>query len=444
MWIPESLSKAFGPEFEALLEQTLRETDLLNAEDSLTNKRFLTRSVAPHVERLSRLFNRAPDPEGAAPDAPDTPPSSDPTAAPGSSDSPHPVGVDPYWKRSSNPDHLRRAYLLSFLPPHLARTASVWAELSRLGFRWPQHLPLRSLELGAGPATASAGVLAGERYSPLGLPSTQSYALIEQDKKVLLWGERWLKRYSESLGLGVPDVRAFHRSLKITQPFLPERAPRFTLWLMSFFLNEFNESPETLAKRCFEDWENFLEEDGLVLLVEPALKLQSRRILELRQALLKRPEFQSRYRVLLPCLGHQACGALANEDDWCHEEVRWWRPPYLKLLDEITGLDRKSLPFTYLVIQKTRRTLKEILPALAETRTCHRLVSPPYAPHSQGRDYEFFVCGQEGKRRVRGSKAHIESALVAEHEWGRGSLLVDAELKGDPEATRLERVSKIL
>ena len=70
--------------------------------------------------------------------------------------------------------------------------ASVWCELSRLGFRWPttgEASTFRAVEFGAGPAAGSAGILAGEAHAPVGLPADGNFALIEQD--------RWLSRFDE-------------------------------------------------------------------------------------------------------------------------------------------------------------------------------------------------------------------------------------------------------
>jgi hypothetical protein len=141
---------------------------------------------------------------------------------------------------------------------------------------------------------------------------------------------------------------------------------------------------------------------------------------------------KSRYQVLLPCLGHQACGALSNPDDWCHEEAKWWRPPYFRKIDDMAKLDRKSLPFSYLVITKSGRPIREILPALADSsKGFHRLVSPV---HYEGKDSEFFLCGSDGKSRAR---------LRTELELGRGDILIDAEIRGDSQAKKVDFLKKI-
>jgi ribosomal protein RSM22 (predicted rRNA methylase) len=419
MRVPDTLSKAFGKEFEDLISAFGVENKLLPNLGAISSPRFLARSVAPHIKKLSELFNRTAlekKDQGAS--------------------------LDPYWKESSNPSHLRLTYFLYFMPSNLYRVASVWAELSRLGFKWTNPR-FRAVEFGAGPASGACGIAAGERYAPVGLPQDGNWALIEQDKAVLNLGSSWLKTYKASLGRPFEDwgVRTFHRKLEPTKGFLPTTAPRFDLWLMSYYMNEIDYPLEKLASQLLDDWAKHLEDEGLVIMVEPALKLQSRRILELRKALLA--EMQRRnadwMQILLPCLGHQACGALSNPEDWCHEEVSWWRPPYFKALDKMSGLDRKTLPFSYLVLVKSRRSREEILPALRKNESKrYRLVSPA---HKEGKELEFFLCGQEGKQRAR---YHPEGKSDPGADIDRGDILMDAEIRGDKNSARASSIGKLV
>lgn len=413
MKVPALLTTAFDEHFERLLAEVALQEGLLPAVDEIRAKRFLSRSVAPHVQRLTELFNRL---ESETPES----------------------GIDRYWRQGSNPENLRLAYFLSFMPGNLYRMASVWSELYRLGFQWPSPLdptetPFRAVEFGAGPATASCGVLAGEAFAPLGLPKNGNFALIEQDRGTLKLGERFFETYRQHLKMPAYSTRPFHRKLDLKQGWLPPSAPSFHLWIMSFVLNEFHEPPQVLAATLLESWKKHLEPEGLVILIEPALRLQSRRLLEIRKSLLSL-DLDQEFQVLLPCLGHQACGALADAEDWCHEEVSWWRPPYLKLLDEMTGLDRKTLPFSYLVIARSKRSRKELLPQLRGSESIHRLVSPAF---SVGQDLEFFTCGTlDGKRRSRLRKSN--------QEISRGTLLINAKIRGDHRSSRIEDLEDTL
>ncbi len=408
MIVPKQLFDAFREGFEEKIAAFATNQGLLPERDAIRSDRFLSRSVAPHVKKLSQLFNRQEDDASQ--------------------------GLDPYWSQASNRANLRLAYFLCFMPPNLFRVASVWTELARLGYRWPQGKPLRAIEIGAGPATGMCGIAAGERYSPVGLPHEGSWALIEQDQAMLKLGAEWAADYcGEDRDW---PTRLFRRRLDFSENLLPQAAPSFNLWLSSFFLNEAMQDPATIAATLVKTWERHLDEDGIAIIVEPALKLQSRRLLAVRKELLALniPWLKT----ALPCLGHQECGALEERDDWCHEEVTWWRPPYLAKLDKMCGLDRKTLPFSYLVVFKTKKSLEELLPELAPcpAESRFRLVSPA---HSEGRDLEFFLCGQCGKRRARYLPRSEEDAAI-----NRGHILLGTQLRGDPHASRIEKISSLL
>jgi hypothetical protein len=327
------------------------------------------------------------------------------------------------------------------MPSNLYRIASVGSELARLGFRWNAGESLSGIEFGAGPAPAACAAAAIEKHSPIGIPKTGRWALIEQDKAMLGLGQAWAENYFASQGIGDWGIRPFHRKIDLKRGLLPRTAPSFNLWVMSYFLNEFADSPAEVARALIETWNRHLEEEGLVILVEPALKLQSRKLLEIRRELLLAKEKRGIdwLQILLPCLGHQACGALAAPEDWCHEEVSWWRPPYFKILDELCELDRKTLPFSYLVLTKSRRPREELLPALSGyLPEQQRLVSPA---HAEGKEQEFFLCGRDGKRRARYRAQGPEDPASA---LERGDILAGSQVRGDARASRVEKIEKLV
>ncbi|MGK5082362.1 small ribosomal subunit Rsm22 family protein [Bdellovibrionota bacterium FG-1] len=423
MRVPVPLSEAFGAPFEDLLTQFLLQKEYISEEAVLKSPRFLMRSIVPHIKKLSTLFNRIDPEAGVAHQA---------------------EGLEPYWKESSHPANLRLAYFIYFMPSNLYRIASIWTELKRLGFQWGAKGNLRAIELGAGPASGACGIAAGEHYAPVGLPLTGNWALLEQDKATLELGSEWAQAYFPNQGFPDWGTRTFHRKIDFARGLLPPSAPKFNLWVMSYFLNEAQETPKELAEILIKSWENHLDDEGVVILAEPALKLQSRKLLELRkELLLARERLNAPWlQILLPCLGHQSCGALAEAEDWCHEEVTWWRPPYFRGIDKMAGLDRKTLPFSYLVIVRSKRSLEQILPALGASKATkrERLVSPA---HGEGKDQEFFVCGQDGKRRAR-YRARPDEAETLAAELTRGDILTGVKSRGDVHSSRIEKIESVL
>lgn len=415
------------------------EQKLIPEPNAIQSTRFLSRSVIPHVRKLSALFNRLePDRAMLEASGDDTPPPPKGKARK-FRDGGQGAGLDPYWKESSNPANMRLAYFLYFMPSNLFRVAAIWSELGRLGYKWRGKGPLRAVEFGAGPASGACGIAAGEKHAAVGLPISGNWALIEQDKAMLELGSEWAQEYFLDQGVGDWGTRTFHRQIDFKRGLLPSSAPSFNLWVLSYFLNEATLPPRELAELLIKTWDKQLDDEGVVLLVEPALKLQSRKLLNLRSELLAAAKRMNApwFKILLPCLGHQACGALAAPEDWCHEEVSWWRPPYFRIIDRLAELDRKTLPFSYLVITKSMRSREELLPALAGAAPVSRLVSPA---HYEGKEQEFFVCGEDGKRRAR-YRAQGKDDPAAELE--RGDILSGAEVRGDVNAGRIDRIKSV-
>jgi hypothetical protein len=118
--------------------------------------------------------------------------------------------------------------------------------------------------------------------------------------------------------------------------------------------------------------------------------------------------------------------------------VTWWRPSYFRDIDKLAGLDRKTLPFSYLVFARSQRSREEILPELAGTTSAERerLVSPA---HSEGKEQEFFTCGEDGKKRARYRAKGAEDPSA---ELERGDILLNAELRGDSNATRISKIGR--
>jgi ribosomal protein RSM22 (predicted rRNA methylase) len=409
MKVPVSLVNAFQTDFEVIVGDFLLQNQLIDGNDQIDNRRYLTRSIAPHVKAFSELFNRK---EGVQTDG---------------------IDREDYWNEG-NAKNRRLAYFLSFMPPNLFRVASVWAELHRLGFQFPKvEGEFRGLEFGAGTASGACGIIAGEKFAPIGLPASGSFALIEQSKSALSLGADWFDHLAAIYGQSYRS-RGFHRRVELNEPWLPKNAPSFHVMIMSFFLNESPLAPEEMVTEFIKTAENHLEQEGLIVIVEPALKLQSRKLLLFRKALIEKLKTSSSsLKILLPCLGEQACGALIKEEDWCHEEVDWMRPNYLRELDLLTGLDRRTLPFSYLVIQKTKRSLNEIFTkfeGLDQER--YRLVSP--SKNLSKRTSEFFMCGQDGKRRTRFSPEDLEHPE-------RGDVLQNVTLHGDPSLTQIDKAT---
>jgi ribosomal protein RSM22 (predicted rRNA methylase) len=95
-----------------------------------------------------------------------------------------------------------------------------------------------------------------------------------------------------------------------------------------------------------------LVDEGLFVIIEPALKKFTRRVMQLRDDLAGHKAAQ----VILPCLheGHCSLLQIDSRNEWCHQSVAWKPPAFLRIINE--GLNREIglLKFAYLVIAKTK------------------------------------------------------------------------------------------
>lgn len=387
----------------------------------LSQKRFLTRSLLPHLVALRKTFT---------------------------SDRSIELSQN-YWKDTKNIENRLFAYCAFYFPMNALRAASVLDELFRLDFHWDALLgsdnpkELRITELGAGPGSFAFGLLRSfaHRGWPTDIPIR--FTAQERDRRSLDFFRSWIQNDQNPFAFTPPSpplqIEPKHIRIDRTEgePSKKKtRSPRTThgtrshILVSSFFMNELSDQPEDLARRLIE-WSNTeLEEDGMILLIEPALKDESRRFLAAREWLLQNPE-KHQLQFLLPCMGQQKCGAFAKEKDWCHEVVTWWRPKYFMMLDQLMHSDHRHLPFTYFVIIKSKKPLSVFLPMFELKAPLARLVSPS---RMEGRRSEFYICDHDGKHRVRSELTDLD----------RGHILVGAKRSGDSQIPLLQNIQKIL
>ena len=87
-------------------------------------------------------------------------------------------------------------------------------------------------------------------------------------------------------------------------------------------------------------------------MIEPSTREQSRRALRFRDRMVEHG-----FTVFAPCTRTGVCPALADETNWCHTEVKWQRPEFIRAIDDLAGTLRLSLKFTYAVFLSADQNL---------------------------------------------------------------------------------------
>ncbi|HUJ62791.1 MAG TPA: small ribosomal subunit Rsm22 family protein, partial [Kofleriaceae bacterium] len=179
-----------------------------------------------------------------------------------------------------------------------------------------------------------------------------------------------------------------------------------------------NELPVAARLPLVERALDAIGDDGAVIAIEPALRDTARALHELRDQLLAR----GTAHVLAPCTRRCApCPALADPDDWCHEDRPVALPPRCAELARTTHLRDAGLKLAYLVV---RRVPSPLVPAGG---AAWRVVSAPLPAKGK---LELYGCSDAGRVRLRLLRRARHDTNRAFERARRGDVLVIDRLDG--------------
>ena len=276
---------------------------------------------------------------------------------------------------------LRGAYLLYYSTANMLKTSRVLRELRYAG-QLPSSDPLRVLDLGAGPGTGVAGLAA---LLPAGGESDRGQSLqITAVDNVQANGAMYAEVARAVAQETGREIRV--ESVTADASARPRIDGEYDLVLAMNMLNEIPVSRRSaLLKWCGEH----LSENGHLLLIEPALRETSRALLALRDGAV-----EDGWTVFSPCLRQSGCPALEKESDWCHDDVPWQRPAFMEILDEGMGNIKKSLKYSFLLLNRHGATLHDALRSAHPDVSLQRVVSERF--DEKGRVW-WHMCGEGGR-----------------------------------------------
>ena len=336
---------------------------------------------------------------------------------------------------------LRLAYLTYFLPSNFLKIKAVLDEIwlhQEVARLFPECL--RILDLGCGPGTQLLGCLdfLSQQLRPpdgiecVGVDSLESNL---QDARYLF------DRLAAELSANTGTVLTLKRmGLRDEPPLVESRCAR-TRWsletcrgdvlrplklkgtrpfhfiILGNMLNElFTGDEHRIEKRSrrvaalIHDW---LAPTGFLILMEPALRETSRDLHCVRNRLLDMLPLT----VYSPCVHSQPCPAVAPgcTSDWCHEDHAWRTPPWIRQIDERTGLRKSSLKYSYVVLNRMGLSIRDaalgVTPrdaqALPAENQVWRVVSETLEERGKAAAY---LCGFEGRFRVTRLNKHVSPA----------------------------------
>jgi ribosomal protein RSM22 (predicted rRNA methylase) len=259
----------------------------------------------------------------------------------------------------------------------------------------PMTRPLRLLDVGAGCGAMTLGLIAALRVD-------LAVTAIDRDADALAIASAAVRDFAASVGVTV----AFEsRTSDVSRAPLPVA----DLIVLGSVLNEL---PEAAALAVVERALAAIEDDGAVVIVEPALRDTSRALHAIRDAVIAR----GAGHVFAPCTRRTApCPALAEPDDWCHEDRRVALPPHTRELARLTHLRDGGMKFAYLVLRRQPTDL------VVGGDAAWRIVSAPRLAKGK---LEIFGCGARGRYPLRRLKRHRSDTNRELDRAERGDVLV--------------------
>jgi ribosomal protein RSM22 (predicted rRNA methylase) len=302
------------------------------------------------------------------------------------------------------------ARLCFFLPRDFPKIQAPLSELAVVSALARPRV-LRVLDLGSGLGASGLSAAAFALAQP-GIERVQIDA-VDQDAAALALQRKLCERWSQRADLAIE----LHTSCAPLDAALPARlTPPYHLILLGFVLNELGDASGD-ALRHRHAWltrlGGMLAPDGALVVLEPALREQSRSLQELRSlfAAGSGPPY-----VFAPCLHREGCPLLERERDWCHEQLPLALPAHAAELARAAGLRTAHLSYSYLTLHAADRSLAELAPG----QRAHRVVSAPL--RSKGK-LELLVCGQGPARRVQRLDRHVSATNESLDALQRGSVV---------------------
>jgi len=292
------------------------------------------------------------------------------------------------------------------------------AELAGRG-ALPARRPIRVVDLGAGCGAMSLGLVAALASEP---GVSLEILAIDRDAAALAIAAAAIRELAARSGVAAAVT---------TRAADVQKAPlgAADLVVMGSLLNELGEgAPLAVVERAL----GAIADDGAVIAVEPALRDTARALHEVRDAILAR----GTGHVFAPCTRRAApCPALADPDDWCHEDRPLQLAPRTAELARLTHLRDGGMKMSYLVLRARP------LPLVAEA-SAWRVVG---VPRPEKGKLEVIGCGDRGRVPIRLLRRHRSAANRAVERAARGDVLVVDAPAGEPrvelaEATRVVRL----
>lgn len=227
---------------------------------------------------------------------------------------------------------LLAAYGIFFLPQSFARTSFALAQACGLRGWKPSSAMPAILDLGSGPG--SCGVAAAYRLRQAGF-ARLSLQGVDKSPSALAAMESFARA---TLG------EAVEAKTRIGDAFRPETWPQgpFDLIVAGFVLNEMPQLDQAALLRWFAELKARLAPGGLILILEPALRITAERLQRLSDAVAA-----AEMRRIAPELDARPDPQLGSGEHWSHESRAWEAPASAAFVNRHLHRDLREVRFSF-------------------------------------------------------------------------------------------------
>ncbi|MBI4126472.1 MAG: methyltransferase domain-containing protein [Deltaproteobacteria bacterium] len=287
-------------------------------------------------------------------------------------------------KNYLNKKEFRSAYLLYFFLPTYTKVRHCLLQLE-LQKRLPRGGIVDVLDLGSGPG--AAGIACAHHFSAHSRTVRLNVHAVDQNEPGLrdateLFRSLAYERHRLATEVSTLTPSSLQRALK---------GRRYDLIIAANLLNECG-SVEDQERFCHMLIEHHLTDNGLLLVIDPALQKTTRDLMAVRDHLLEK----GLASVVAPCLHQKFCPMrAANRRDWCHFYIEWRCPKIIRQLDHLIGNNHDHLKMAYFVFAPLSQPSPSRGEGKGEGATNRwRVVSSPMP--STGKT-EMLLCGETGE-----------------------------------------------
>lgn len=369
---------------------------------------------------------------------------------------------------------LRRAYLGFFVPQYAAKIALLLQQIEQeRRYTGETFLPAapRVLDLGAGPLT---GLLSALLWRGQLGPSHAVDSAVKAMSDGLLLMNDVAPDAASQVTLSTAHLmgpRSLWWSSDEKNPHKAYNKGPYDLIVLAHVINELGDPRRALEQRrnLVEGLLDVLAPNGKILIVEPATRVHSRSLQELRDMLVNadavdadlleisedddaelqaafRPQGKknapahtpsdirpvtmmpegrtAKLRVVAPCTGCERCPLLHRTVDWCHSDMHWELPYVLAHVAKAAKLRKEVLKMSYLLLERRADTADKTETS-TNTQTAYRLVGGPMVGDDQM--VRRYACTDAGLVTLRSKRANFAYAQTSNmpsplHRPMRGTL----------------------